>query len=151
MSKKKTLFSRDKLKNNKQQLRRVTKASNRILFRVKAVFPFDFFPNELIIDENSVNIVYKYFFFSREVSSMPFENINACRSSVGLLFGTIYIELEGYNRNPPPLRYLWRKDAYMARRMITGLITCQKQQIDLRKLDLNEVKEKIMNIGMVKP
>lgn len=123
-------------------------ASKGILFQTKSVFPFDFFPNEIVIDENKVDLIYGLFFFSREVFSISIKNINSAGSSSNLFFGELSIELEGYNENPKPIKYLWRKDAIKARRIINGLITLNKQNVNIARLNIVELKKKVEEIGL---
>ena len=82
------------------------KASRRILFRAKTVFPFDLFLDEIVIDENKVDIIYGIFFYSREVFSIPYRQINGVSSTTGIFFGGLQIEIEGFNKNPPFLNKL---------------------------------------------
>src|SRR5205823_426895 len=37
--------------------------SSSVLFRAKGVFPFEFFPDSIIIDSHKVNIIHNMFFF----------------------------------------------------------------------------------------
>ena len=130
-----------------KKFERTLESSKRVLFSAKSVFPFDLFPDEIVIDENKVDIVYGIFFYSREVFSIPLMNINSAKSTTTLLFGELSIELEGYNENPLPVKYLWNSDALSARRIINGLITLQKQNVNLTKLDLTRAKDQVEEIG----
>lgn len=125
----------------------IAKKARRTIFSTRSVFPFDLFPDELIIDANKVDISMGIFFGSREVYSIPLQNINGARSNSSIIFAGISIEIEGFNKNPPSIRYLWKKDAIMARRIINGLVTTIRQNIDLSKLDLKSLREKLIDIG----
>ncbi len=125
----------------------VVKASRRVLFSSSNVFPFDFFPDKIIIDENKVDMVFGLFFFSQEVFSIPYNRISSASSSVGLFFGTLTVEIQGFEQNPPMLTKLWKQDAIKARRIINGLVTANRQGIDLSKLDLTNVSDLVEEIG----
>lgn len=126
----------------------VLKASRRVLFRAKGVFPFDFFPDEIVIDENKVDIIHGIFFYSRDVFSVPFSRITGAASTTGLFFGSIHLELDGYAKDPSPVTFLFNRDAAKARRIINGLVAANRQNIDLSKLPLSELIHKIEEIGI---
>lgn len=129
------------------KLKRLVKQSHRIIFRAKAVFPFDFFPSEIVIDENKVDILDHVFFYSSQRYTILIKNINSATVSSDLLFGNLIIEIENNNLNPPPLRFLKKADAIKARRIINGMIVCMKEKIDLSKFDIEVVKKKVEEIG----
>lgn len=125
----------------------IAKRAQRTIFATQSVFPLDLFPDKLIIDENKVDISLGKFIGSREVYSIPLQNINGARSNSSIIFAGIGIEVEGYNLNPPEIRHLWKRDAITARRIINGLVTAIKQEIDLSQLDLKSLREKLIDIG----
>lgn len=133
------------------KFRDVVKASRRILFQTKNVFPFDIFPDKLIIDENKIDIVFGTFIFSEEVFSIPYNRLSGATSSIGLFFGSISMEIQGYEENPPMLKWLWRQDSIKARRLINGLVTAHRQGIDLTKLDLTQAMDLVEEIGTAQP
>src|SRR5258706_15529131 len=51
-----------------------TQNHNRVLFRVKAVWPFDWYPDELVIQEKTVSAV-KREFMLKYVETMPIKDI----------------------------------------------------------------------------
>lgn len=140
----------DKVKGDPKEKSKLQKAeikAHRILFRAKAVFPFDLFPDEIVIDENKVDLVYGIFFFSRQVISVSINDLNGAISVTNLFFGSLQLEIRGYDHNPLPIRYLWNHEAERARRIINGLVACWKQQIDTSSLNLKSALAKIENIG----
>lgn len=134
-------------KTEEEKFEEVAQRAQRTIFATRSVFPFDLFPDEIVIDENKVDISMGIFFGSREVYSIPLQNINGARSHSSIIFAGISIEIEGYNKNPPHIQYLWKKDAITARRIINGLVTAIKQNIDLSQLDLKSLREKLVEIG----
>lgn len=142
------IYSRTVVSNSEvAKLKSVVTESNRVLFRAKTVFPFDLFPNELVVQENKVDINYGLFFYSKTLISMPIANINMASASTSIFFGTLSIEIEGNNENPNKVTFLSATDAVRARRFINGLVLCYKDNIDLSSLDLDYVKKKVEEIG----
>lgn len=130
-----------------EKLQHTLVSAKRILLKIRAVFPFDFFPNEIIVDENKVDIVSRKFFFSKEVFSIPIMNINGVTSSSNLVFGEIRIEAWGIHRLPEPVRYLRKQDALKARRIIGGLIMANREKVDIANIPLLKARKVLEEIG----
>lgn len=137
-------------KTSREKLDSLVKRTSRVLFKCTSVFPFDFFPNSVIIDENKVDIVYRNFFYSEHVVSILIPNINFVEAECSLIFGTLTLEVSGFEQNPLPVSYLWKRDAIKARRMIMGLVACAKKDIDLADFDIQELQKKIEMIGIAR-
>ncbi len=130
-----------------EKLEETLEGSHNILFRCKSVFPFDFFPDEVIIDENKIDVRHGLFFASTQTTSIPYKNIVKASSITGLFFATLQIEMEIYVQQPDPIHYLWRHDAIKARRIINGLVAAYKQGIDFRKINMRGAAGEIEEIG----
>ncbi|HRN70543.1 MAG TPA: hypothetical protein PLS49_05145 [Candidatus Woesebacteria bacterium] len=130
------------------ELEKTAEAADRVLFKTKTIFPFDLFPDELIIDENKIDIISGLFFDSKDVFSIPISNISGVNSSFDLFFGQLRIEAWGLNKNPEPIRFLNKTDAAKARRIISGLILANKNEIDLKSIPEKVVRNKLERIGM---
>ncbi len=134
-------------KNVSPNLGKTYPGAHRVLFRARTVFPFDFFPDEIVIDENKIDMIYGIFFFSTEVFSISVKNIYGAMSITNLFFGSLEVEVSGYNKNPDPMKYLWGKDAAKARRIINGLVCCYKQGINTSVMDIKAAKVRVEEIG----
>jgi hypothetical protein len=121
--------------------------ASRTLFRAKSVFPFDPFPDEVIIDDNKVDIVYGLFFFTKKVFTIPIHTLNGAVATADLFFGTLTIEISGYNENPQPVRFLRGADAMRARRLINGLIIAYKEGVDIELIETERLRKTIEEIG----
>jgi len=134
-----------------QKLDNLIKKSKRTLFEVTTVFPFDFFPDRLRIDEIKVDIISHEFFFTKHLISIMIKNINSATMSTGVFFATLNLEVTGFvtghKVKPYPVKYLWKKDAIRARRIILGLIAVEKEKIDLSKVHTDHLVPKIEEIG----
>jgi hypothetical protein len=109
------------------------------LLRIKSVFPFDFFPNELIVDMVKVTMVKKDFFFSGSSEAVYIKDIANVIVETGPFLSTLKIIDISYNTEKHNIQYLKRKDAFRARILIEGLVTAAKRGIDLCKLNRKEV------------
>ena len=143
----KTVFSNKESSQDIENFQRTLDASHRILYDCRTVFPFDLFPDRIIIDENKVDLIYGIFFFTNQVFTIPIKNINGATSTTGIFFGSLDIEIMGYNVNPESVRYLHNNDAIALRRVINGLVIAYKEGIVLSKLPLDKAKNQIEEIG----
>ena len=135
------------IKEAKQKIDKLTRGSHRTIFKATAVFPFDFFPDTIIIDENKVDIIVTTFFVTEQMYSIPIQNIIGADAMISLFFGTLTLETTGYKKSPPPITHLWNTDAVKARRYINALVMCNKDKIDLSKLEIPYLCQKLDEIG----
>ncbi len=101
------------------------------LYRVRTIFPFDFFPKDLVIDEYKVSIIYRYFFWSEEVISIYIKDLGITLG-VGLLFASLKLSdkrmLLEEGKQVFDLNFFWKEEARRARRIIQGLIIMHEQK-----------------------
>lgn len=134
-------------RDEKEKLQSLIDKTHRVIFRAKTVFPFDFFPDEIIIDQNKIDIVINIFFSSSDTVTIPFKIVQTAHVSTDLFFGTLTLNLEFSKENPVAVRFLTRTDAIKAKRIINGLAICEKENIDLSKFDIEDIREKVEEIG----
>lgn len=130
-----------------QKLASLLKGSKRILLKIASMFPFDFFPDEITIDEYKVNVVSHEFFFSEDIHSITIEMIKDIEVAAGPFFATLKIVPDGYPGNPLVIRFLKKGEAIRAQRIIQGLMVARKQGIDPAKLDNPDFIESIEALG----
>jgi hypothetical protein len=127
-------------KKLEKKLNDLVDVSDNVLFRAKAVFPFDFFPNEVTIDVNQVNILYNDL-LSQRLHSIAIKNIFDVSVNSGVLFASLQIVDVGFKGEPPiEINYLKKPDASEARQIIQGLVIASKQELDLSRLDIDKRK-----------
>ena len=120
-----------------------------ILFEAKSQRPlFSPYRDEITICLNRVTITRggKY---SGDEYPIPIVNLMSARVFRGFWYATLEIETFEIEK-PDPIRYLKVDDARLARRFILALIECNKANIDLSGLKVEEIREKLKNIGMVR-
>lgn len=119
------------------------------LFRAQTVFPFEVFPDRIIIDHHKVTLIHTMFFFSYEIQSIFIHNIKDVITDTSLLFGSLRILPDGYNETWADIKHLWKKDAIKARNIISGLILGYKEGINIRKVETQNLQQQIESLGMV--
>jgi hypothetical protein len=119
------------------------------LLSLQTVFPFDILPNTIGIDENKVDIMVRRLFHSEQLHSLLISDIKSVTVTASVIFASRFFEVEGYETNPPVIPYIWKADAYTARDIIQGLITCNKEGIDVSKFNDENITERLKSIGQV--
>lgn len=131
-----------------QKLDSLVEHASAPLFTLSSVWPFDLFPNKIIIGENKVDFIYNDFFWTKHTFSALVKNINNVQISVGPFFASLTLEMIGYEANPGSVKFLPVREAARARRIIMGLAACAKEEVDLADLRHDEVLSKVEQIGM---
>lgn len=121
--------------------------SSDLLYKVKAIFPFDLFPNEVRVDHNQVHVIMREFFFSASIYSIRIENIVEAVLDMGPFFATLHITDMSYGKNLITVKYLPKKQAKKLRRIIQGLMIVNKQNIDVKPLDNDELIVRLEQLG----
>lgn len=137
-------------KSDKEKMEELLNKSARVLFKASTVFPFDLFPDKLIIDEIKISIVYRHFFSSEQVYSVSIKDIDNVSVEVIPFLATLKIIDNRYKDNPIIIKNLRRKAATRARRIIEGLILGRDQKIDFSKLEGPDLVKKIEELGEAK-
>lgn len=145
----------EKLKNNQrtdeqkelQKLNRVAKRATRVLFQARTAYPFDLFPDEIVIDENQVNVSHRRFFYTQDIDSVLISQIKDVTVSTSIVFCSLTIQLLLPSSQPLKLDFLWPQDAHEARRLIQGLMAIQKEDIELSKIETKVLKDRLRDIG----
>ena len=141
------VIPQQEIKKHSEKFEVLVSKSEKVLLHVKAVFPFDFFPDEVLIDENKVNIIHHMFFYSQEVQSIIIQHIKDVIVDTSLFFATLKILPDGYNENWVSVSYLKRKDALGAKEIIAGLLVGFKEGVDITKVETPNLVQKIQTLG----
>ena len=132
-------------------MEKIINQSDKILFKARTVFPFTFFPHEIVIDENKINFIESKFIGSKYVRNMLIANVADIRVSTTPFFSTLTIMDMSFNRQQQiKVPYLWQKDAIKARDIINGLIVAKKEGIDTTKFTDKKLIDDLQKIGNIK-
>jgi hypothetical protein len=142
----------EETKQTEKDLDILASRADKILFKAKGLFPFDFFPNTITIDANKVNIIISTFFLTETVTSILLKEIMDVRVETTLFLGKLIIDY-----GPHPLKVttvyvpsLWKKDALKAKEIIEGiLVIYRSENIDTTKLKPEETLDEVKDIGKI--
>lgn len=135
-------------KGGRDDFQRLIERSGVVVFRARTIFPFTWLPNEITITLNRVVVVIRGLMFQDEYP-MPFESITSAR--VVRTFGMAALHIDTFGvAKPPPLSYMNVNEARLARRYILALVECKKNGIDVGKYPIEELREKLKEMGTVR-
>lgn len=126
----------------------VTKTS-RVLFKTSGIFPFDFFPDELTIDENKVNIISRGL-IDENIFSIQIKDLADVSVQSVLIFASITISDLRIGHDPITVKWLDPDEAVKAKNILQGLILGREQNIDWAKIKTDELVKKVEELGQVK-
>lgn len=130
-----------------QKLQAVVRESHTILAKAHSVFPMQLFPDRLNIDRHKFTIVHRQFFGIEQTVSVPIENIKNIEADFGPFFGSITVTSDLFINNTQTVNFLWRKDAKMIQKLVQGAVVAQREQIDLNKIDVKQLRNLLIDLG----
>lgn len=123
----------------------LAKNTSATLLNIKAVWPFDFFPSELIVEEQRIILNYRTFFFTSEIVTILISDIAFCEISRSLFFASINIQNSFGIDNT--IKWLKNADAMKAKELIDGLQIKTKSGIEVNEASMEERKKAYIKIG----
>lgn len=121
--------------------------SNRILASVTSVFPFDFFPNTVNVEEGRITVIVRNFFLSSQVHSVDIKDISNVFIDLAPFFAQLVIVSKTFARNQIKINFLKKDEAIFARRMIEGLRVFESKQIDTSAYSKEELINKLLELS----
>lgn len=116
------------------------------IYELQSIFPFQLFPDRLMIDQSKITIIRKDLFFKR-VFPIDYDDIITIKVDRSLIFASMKFEIKRLRKNPRPLTFLDPTEATTAKKYITGILTAKKAGIDFSKLNSVEIKKRLRQIG----
>ncbi len=129
-----------------EKLDKLVDETKSVIYEISSIFPFQFFPDKLIIDGNKVTIIRRELFFKR-IYPILFRDILTVRVDRSILFASMNFEVRRFAKNPRPIQYLSPKKANKARQYIIGLVQAKRAGIDLSHLTANQIRDRLEDIG----
>lgn len=123
-------------------------SKKKVIFKTKALFPFQLAPDEIIIDTFKVSFVYNVFLGTRTVETILFDNIGDLDIDVSFLFGALKILSLSHNGKWFEITHLKKDNAIKAKRILEGILIANKENISLENYtDVDKLAEKLEKLG----
>lgn len=138
-------------KSQEKVLEKLVEKTNRRLFKATGIFPFDFFPDDIIVDTENVSLIIRQFPGAEYIRVISIADIEDIMIEATPFFATVKLVVKGAKDNPIAVRYLRKNDARESRRIIAGVKRVLDEGIDIEKALQNEERgaEKIEMIGQI--
>lgn len=114
----------------------------------KSIFPLDFFPDELIVEENRVIWIKRMGPKMCKVLSFLPSEITKIKADVGPLLGHLHVDTFGTQQDIL-MKNLSRSNTLLARALIAGLVEASKRNIDLEGKTHNEKITQLVKLAHV--
>lgn len=138
-----------KVEKNRQAIEDMVNNSNRILLKSSSVFPWDFFPSSIIVEETRVTIIHRQL-FSSQVYSVDIKNISNIFMNTSILFSQLVIVSDTFAENQITVDKLWKKEAIFVRRILEGLRMFIDKDIDTTSYKIEELINKLRELSTTK-
>lgn len=133
--------------SSEAELRKVTSRSHEIMFKTKTVFPFDLFPDTVVIDREKLTIAEHLFFFVGRTISVPVRDILSVEVDTGPFFGQIKLVSRYFFTNPQSIHFLWRSHAIKLQCLLQGYIIAHEREIDCRNIERDHLEKLLLDLG----
>jgi hypothetical protein len=138
-------------KNNKDsaedKMRELARKSSQVLFQLRTVFPFDFFPDTITINANKIDVVQSEFFFSHNTTSIPIKDIANVEVETIPFFATIKLINIRAPMRPISISFLKHDEAIRAKKIIDGLLVATEQGADVSSIEPKQFLRHIEVVG----
>lgn len=139
----------------KNKLQELTSKNHVVLMKAKTFFPFDFFPDTLIIDMTKVNIIAKRFWATEHIININLKDVVDVSVETALFMGNLIItyvpSVEGMMGMIEPtihrMALMKRKDALRAQRILKGILVARREGIEISKCTPEELMHVIERFG----
>lgn len=94
---------------------------SRVLYKARGVWPFDFMPDDIIVEEERLIVINNYFPFGSDIGTLPMGRISSIEVTHALFFSSLNIqctELHGYSAI---VKWLRHKDAQQIKEIVDGI------------------------------
>lgn len=129
------------------KVRELARKSSQVLYQLKSVFPFDFFPDTITINANKIDIVQSDFFFSNQRTSVPIRDIANVEVETIPFFATLKLINIRAPMRPISVSHLKHDEAIKAKRIIDGLLVATEQGADMSSLEPKKFLPHIEAVG----
>ncbi len=131
-------------------IRRLREKSNRTIATISSVFPFDFFPNTIEVEENKINVILRQFFGCSRTHSIDMRDIANIFIETAPFFATIRITTRNFVENDVTIQWLKRREAIYARNIMEGLRIFSQERVDTSKYELSDLVKRLEDLSTIK-
>jgi hypothetical protein len=139
-----------KQQNAQKKLQSLTKHCDKVLLKIKTVFPFDLFPDTVTIDENKISVISSSFFASESVTTILLKEVTDVIVETSIFFAKLVFTYSHHPMKPmtTSVTFLKKKDALEAKRIIQGMLVLRRgENVDLSNTHPEKILSQIEELG----
>lgn len=140
-------IEKEKRKSNYKLNELLNKSNQGPLFKLSTFWPLKFFPAHVVIENDRINISSKEFINSGGMISLSINIIQEINIESGPLFSNIKFITIKPTEPIVSVKYLKKKDAIKARRIVQGLIIAHRNGVHMETIDPKELAYKVEELG----
>lgn len=122
---------------------------NETLLRFSAIFPFELFPDEVILDRMKISVIKKDFILSKRIITIPLTGTLNVEVSKGPLTSQIVIADTASGLNSVRVKNILYTDALYLQRLVEGIVVGIKQGINFMGMSREELLASASKWGTV--
>lgn len=136
-------------KNQEEKIEELQEKTSRVIFRAKSLFPFDFFPDEIIIDEVKITVRHHFFFGTEQILTIMIDEVQDVSITTAIFLAKVYLKRikQGWDLQPFSIGSLKVSDARKIKSIILGLLIVKSQGVDLSEVSAADLSQKLEDIG----
>lgn len=127
---------------DRQTVNDLIRKSNRRIISISSLFPWDFTPNTIDVEESRVTFTFRQFFAS-QTHSVNIKDISNVFIQSSPFFATLQIVSRTFIQNDITIGHLHPKQAQKVKVVIEGLRTFAEHSIDTSNYEIGELVAKI--------
>lgn len=131
-----------KKEEDRQTVSDLIKKSNRCIISISSLFPWDFFPNTIEVEESRVTVMFRQFLASQS-HSVDIKDISNVFIESSYFFASLRIVSRTFIQNDITIGHLEAKKAHKVQMVIEGLRTFAEHNIDTSNYEVKELIAKI--------
>lgn len=131
-----------KKEEDRQTVNDLIKKSNRCIISISSLFPWDFFPNTIEVEESRVTVMFRQFLASQS-HSVDIKDISNVFIESSYFFASLRIVSRTFIQNDITIGHLEAKKAHKVQMVIEGLRTFAEHNIDTSNYEVRELIAKI--------
>jgi hypothetical protein len=123
------------------------KKSRKVLSKISTHKPFSIYQDSIIIDEVKIEIIHRFLWGTEKIVTALIKDLKGAQVQTGLYHSSLIIQIAGLEFFPETIGYLEKNEALKTRRLIHGLIACDKNGIDITKIEDINLIDNLEEIG----
>lgn len=124
--------------------------NNEYLFRCTSLFPFQLFPDEVILDKLKISIIKRDFFFTKRIITLPLTGTVNVKVYKGPITSMLeMMDMSTLNQQAIRVRHVLNDDAVTFHRLVEGIVIGMRQGVNFMDMERNEMMDSAMKWGAV--